>query len=271
MGAKLEIIVCGAAGRMGRRIVALASRDPDVRLAGAIEAAGHPELGRDAGELAGVGTLGLALVPELAPVAARNRVCLDFTSAEASLEHLRTAAGAGMAMLVGSSGLSSEQRAEAQRLSADTATLVTANVSLGITVLTQLVEQAVAALGPGFDCEIVELHHNRKKDAPSAPALALAAAAAGAAGQDPEASLVLARQGMTGERSAGEIGVVALRGGDSAGEHTVMLAGEGERLELTHRALSRDCLAAGALRAARWLAGRPPGLYSMRDVIGSQP
>ena len=142
------------------------------------------------------------------------------------------------------------------------------NMSLGVNVLLDLVSDAVRRLGPDFDCEIVELHHGRKKDAPSGTALALADAAARAAGLDPDKDLVLAREGLVGERSDREIGVVALRGGDAAGEHTVMLLGTGERIELTHRASSRDCFAAGAVRAAVWLSGQRPGMYGMRDVLG---
>lgn len=141
-------------------------------------------------------------------------------------------------------------------------------MSVGVNALLGLVAEAVKRLGPAFDVEIVELHHNKKKDAPSGTAIALAEAAAQAASLDPAKALTLAREGLTGERRPGEIGVVALRGGDNIGEHTVMLIGTGERVELVHRASSRDCLAAGAVRAGAWLYGKPPGLYSMRDVLG---
>ncbi len=267
MAEPFSLIVCGAAGRMGRCIIALASQRPDLEVKAAIEAPGHPAVGSDAGDVAGAGSLGVAVGDDLAAVISPQAVCLDFSSAEASLANMRLASDQTAPIVIGSTGFSPAQQEEAEKLATGMPTIMAANVSLGINVLLELVGQAVRRLGPGFDCEIVEIHHNRKKDAPSGTALALAEAAALAGGQNPEDSLVLARQGMVGARTESEIGVVALRGGDTAGEHTVMLAGAGERLELTHRALSRDCLASGAIRAAIWLTGRPAGLYSMQDVL----
>jgi len=253
---------------MGRRIVALAQDDRGARVVGALEAAGNPTLGTDAGELAGVGKLGVPITDDLAALAGPETVIVDFSTADASLVNLRVAADAGAPIVVGSTGFAKEQRAEAEQLSRSMPTLIAPNMSLGVNVLISLVEDAVKRLGAGFDCEIVEVHHNKKKDAPSGTALALGEAAARAGGRDPDQALVLAREGLTGERTAEEIGVVALRGGDAAGEHTVMMLGTGERIELVHRAATRDCFASGAIRAATWLAGREPGLYSMRDVIG---
>jgi len=267
-GESVAIVVCGAAGRMGRRIVALATENPGARVVGAVETAACRDLGADAGELAGVGRIGVEITADLAATASPNAVIVDFSHADATLANLQTAADHGAPIVVGTTGLSREQRAEAEALSARMPTLIAPNMSLGVNVLLSLVEDAVRRMGDGFDCEIFELHHNRKKDAPSGTALALAEAAARASGRDPERDLVLSREGMTGERGKREIGVVALRGGDAVGEHTVMLIGTGERIELTHRAASRDCLASGAVRAAIWLAGKPAGLYSMRDVIG---
>jgi 4-hydroxy-tetrahydrodipicolinate reductase len=263
----VDIVVCGAAGRMGRRIIALAAADPRARVVGAVEAARNASLGADAGELAGVGALGVAVTEDLSALARPDAVIIDFTYADVTPHHVGIAAEAGAPIVVGTTGLSKEQRSEVERLAARMPTLFAPNMSLGVNVLLSLVEDAVRRMGDGFDCEIVELHHNRKKDAPSGTALALAEAAARASGRDPEHDLVLSRAGMTGERNKQEIGVLALRGGDAVGEHTVMLIGTGERLELTHRATSRDCLASGAVRGALWLADRPAGLYSMRDVI----
>ncbi len=262
--ASVPLVVAGASGRMGRRIIALAQEDPAFSVAGAFEAEGHPAVGRDAGELAGVGTIGV----EIGDRPREGGVLVDFTSAAASLSHLRWAADHGVAIIVGSTGFSAEQRAEAERLAVSMPTLIAPNMSLGVNVLISLVEDAVARAGDGFDCEVLELHHGRKKDAPSGTALALAEAAAAARGLDADRCLVTARSGMVGERRADEIGVVALRGGDAVGEHTVLLIGTGERIELTHRAASRDCLASGALTAAAWIHGKGPGLYRMRDVIG---
>lgn len=267
MSAVVDLVICGAAGRMGRRIVALAAEDARVRVVGAVEARGQAGVGADAGELAGIGTSGVRVGDDLDAVVGPSTVIVDFTAAEASLAHLRIAAKKRAPIVIGSTGFTPEQRAETERLSAGTATLIAANMSLGVNVLLGLVEEAARRLGPAFDCEIFELHHGRKKDAPSGTALALAEAAARGKSLDPATSFRLAREGMTGERPRDEIGVVALRGGDAVGEHTVMLIGAGERVELTHRATSRDCLASGAIHAAAWLAGHKPGLYSMRDVL----
>ncbi len=262
-----KIIVCGAAGRMGRRIIALAREQDGITISAAVEAPGSPALGSDAGVLAGVGPIGIEIVDDYTAVVDSSTVSLDFTAPPASMAHVRAAAAAGAAIIVGTSGLSREQRDEIETLAASMPAIIAANMSRGINVLISLVADAVNRLGAGYDCEIVEIHHNRKKDSPSGTAIALAEAACQAADLNPAEAILPARAGMVGERKEGEIGVFGLRGGDNVGEHTVMLLGAGERLELTHRAASRDCLAAGAIAAARWLAGRPPGLYSMQDVV----
>lgn len=267
---RIPLVVAGAAGRMGRRIVALAEADGRARVAGAVEAPGSEAVGKDAGALAGIGPLGVPVRDDVQAAladAGAGAVLVDFTAPEASLANARAAAGRGLATVVGTTGLEPGQRAELEALADRSAILVSANMSVGVNVLLALVGEAVRRLGPAFDIEIVEVHHGKKKDAPSGTALALAEAAAAAAKLSPSEAFTLSRQGLTGERRAGEIGVVALRGGDNVGEHTVMLLGAGERIELVHRASSRDCLAAGAVRAAVWIAGRSPGLYSMRDVL----
>lgn len=267
----VPLIVLGAGGRMGRRILALADAGDDTRVVGAVEIAGSHLVGRDAGELAGTSALGVTVVADFAVAVAtseRGAVAIDFTAPEAALEHARHAAAAGTPIVIGTTGLTREQRGELEALAERTPLLLSANMSIGVNVLLGLVGEAVRLLGPAFDVEIVEVHHNKKKDAPSGTALALGEAAATAAGVDPASAFTLAREGITGERKKGEIGIVALRGGDNIGEHTVMLLGAGERLELSHRASSRDCLAAGAVRAGAWLFGKGPGLYSMKDVLG---
>lgn len=266
--AATRIAVCGAAGRMGRRIMALAHADAAAVVAGALEAPGNPAIGSDAGGLAGVGNLGIAVTDDFSTLLTAGNVIVDFTSAEATVEHVRAAAACGNAIVVGASGFTAEQRAEMEGMADRLPILIAANMSVGVTVLLTLVEDAVRRLGPDFDCEIVEIHHNKKKDSPSGTALALGEAAANARGLDPAKAMVLAREGMVGERTDDEIGIVALRGGDAAGEHTVMLVGTGERVELIHRASSRDAFASGAVAAAKWLDGKPAGLYSMRNVIG---
>ena len=268
MSDRVPLVVCGAAGRMGRLLVALAREDPHLAVVGAVEAAAHPALGRDAGEVAGGPALGVTVVGELGPVCRPEHVVLDFTAPEAALAHARVAVERGAGLVVGTTGLSPEQDRELRARAGRTRAVIAPNMSVGVTVLTELVAQAARLLGDGFEAEIVELHHHDKKDAPSGTALALGRAIAAARGQDFARLGVLARQGLVGARSRQEIGVVALRAGDVVGDHTVVFGGLGERLELVHRAQSRECLARGALRAARWVAEQRPGLYSMRDVLG---
>ena len=268
MSEPVPVVVCGAAGRMGRLLLALARDDARLRVAGAIEAPGHPVIGRDAGEVAGGPPLGFAVRGELGPICAPEHVVLDFTVPEATVAHVRVAAERGAGLVVGTTGFDARQRDELRTLAARTRTVWAANMSVGVTVLTELVSAAARLLDPSYEAEIVEIHHHAKRDAPSGTALALGRAVAAARGQDFERSAVLAREGLVGARRPDEIGIVGLRAGDAVGDHTVVFGGLGERIELTHRAQSRDGLARGALRAALWVAARPPGVYSMRDVLG---
>lgn len=268
MSAPVPLIVCGAAGRMGRAITALIAAQPGARLRAAIEAPGNPALGEDAGTLAGIAPLGVAVSDDYAAAATPGTVTLDFTAAPAAVAHLRIAAASGAGIVIGTTGFSPAETVELDELAARTRCVIAANMSVGVNVLLMLVEQAARVLGAGFDAEIVEMHHRLKVDAPSGTALALGRAAAAGLQRDFEASKRLSREGIVGARSDAEIGIVALRGGDVVGDHTVVFAGMGERIELTHRAHSRDCLARGAVRAGLWLAGKPVGRYSMRDVLG---
>ena len=264
----VPMIVCGAAGRMGRALTALIHADPGAHLHAGIEAVGHPALGQDAGTLAGTAPLGVPLTHDYARAATSGTVTLDFTVAAAAVEHLRVAVANGAGIVIGTTGYSADEQRELDRLAPRTRCVVAANMSVGVNVLLKLVEAGAAALGDGFDAEIVEIHHRMKVDAPSGTALALGRAVAAGLGRDFDASKRLAREGIVGQRTDTEIGIVALRGGDVVGDHTVVFAGMGERLELTHRSQSRDCLARGAVRAGVWLAGKPLGRYSMRDVLG---
>jgi 4-hydroxy-tetrahydrodipicolinate reductase len=265
----LGVVVCGAAGRMGRLLVTLAREgSARLRVAGAIEAPGHPALGRDAGEVAGGGVLGVRVGDDLAAACRPEHVVLTFAAPAATVDHVRIAAGRGAGLVVGTTGLDRNQDREMRALAARTRSVIAANYSIGIAVLTELVTTAARLLDPSFEAEIVEVHHHAKQDAPSGTALALGRAVAAARGQSFEGAATLARQGQVGPRRADEIGVVALRAGDAVGDHTVLFGGFGERIELTHRAQSRECLARGALRAAMWVADRQPGVYSMRDVVG---
>ncbi|MDX2167621.1 MAG: 4-hydroxy-tetrahydrodipicolinate reductase [Deltaproteobacteria bacterium] len=265
---RTPIVVCGAAGRMGRAITGLIAAEPQARLAAAVEMPGHPALGQDAGVLAGGAPLGVVLTSDYAAAAQPDTVTLDFTAAPAAIEHLRSAVANQAGIVIGTTGFSADEQRELDQLAPRTRCVVAANMSVGVNVLMQLVERAAQVLGDGFDVEIVEVHHRMKVDAPSGTALALGRSAAAGFGRDFDQVKRLAREGIVGKRTDPEIGIVALRGGDVIGDHTVVFAGMGERLELSHRAQSRDCLARGALRAGLWLAGQPVGRYSMREVLG---
>jgi len=253
---------------MGRTLIGLISQEPAAHLHAAIEASGHPTIGQDAGVLAGGASLGVPVGDDYARAVKPGTVTLDFTVPAAALDHLRVAAEQGAGIVIGTTGYSADEQRELDRLAPQTRCVVAANMSVGVNVLLKLVQAAAAALGGGFDPEIVEIHHRMKVDSPSGTALALGRAVAAGLGRDFDRSKRLAREGIVGKRSAEEIGIVALRGGDVVGDHTVVFSGMGERIELTHRAQSRDCLARGAVRAGIWLASQPVGRYSMTDVLG---
>jgi 4-hydroxy-tetrahydrodipicolinate reductase len=263
-----NIVVAGAAGRMGNRIVACLADVSDLRLVAALEAPGHAALGRDAGELAGVGRTGVSVGADAAAEITRDRVLIEFSVPEASLAHLRLVAQAGARAVIGTTGFSAAQRAEIGDLAKRAAILWSPNMSVATNVAFKLLATMAKALGDEYDVEITEIHHRFKKDAPSGTALRMAEVVAGALGRDLDQVAVYGRQGLPGERTKPEIGILSLRSGDVVGEHTVSFGTLGERLELTHRAHNRDTYARGALRAARFIVGRPPGLYSMADVLG---
>jgi 4-hydroxy-tetrahydrodipicolinate reductase len=254
------VVVCGALGRMGRRILALCHADPELRLAGATVRPGSPQAGSQ--------VHGVTLREDLPAAATGADVIIDFTTPVHAIGAARLAADAGVALVVGTTGLGADAHAALEAAAQRVPVVWAPNMSVGVNLLAALVDRASRALGAGWDAEIVELHHRHKRDAPSGTALALAEAAARARGLDPHAARRSVRDGDVGARPDGEIGVMALRGGDVVGEHTVFFLGGGERLELTHRATDRDVFARGALRAARWAVGRPPGLYGMREVLG---
>jgi 4-hydroxy-tetrahydrodipicolinate reductase len=261
MGEVRRVLVVGARGRMGECVRAALAREPGLRLSAALEAPGHPELGRSLEHAIRLGDDARAAISAC-------DVAIDFSQPASTLAVLRIAAEAGKAYVTGTTGFSEEQRAELLQLARRTPLVHAPNFSVAVAVLGWLVREAVARLGPGYDAEIVELHHAAKRDAPSGTALRLAEAVAEGRGERPGDRLVLERAGEIGARPPGAIGVQALRGGDNPGEHTVMLLGRGERLELAHRAQTRDHFAEGAVRAARWLAGRPPGWYRFEQVLG---
>lgn len=264
----VDIVVAGAAGRMGNRIVACLAGLPDLRLVAALEAPGHAAIGRDAGELAGIGKAGVSVGVDAAAEIMRDRVLIEFSVPEASLAHLRLVAQNGARAVIGTTGFSAEQRAEIGELAKRAPIVLSPNMSVATNVAFKLLATMAKALGDDYDIEITEIHHRFKKDAPSGTALRMAEVIAEALGRDLDQVAVYGRQGLPGERTRPEIGILSLRSGDVVGEHTVSFGTLGERLELVHRAHNRDTYARGAVRAARFIAGRPPGLYSMADVLG---
>ncbi len=266
----IRVIVAGAAGRMGRQVGEMVSRHPRLAYAAAFEAPGNSAIGQDAGLLATGTANGVAIAEGLAAVIDQGEVIIDFTFHQATMEFARLAAQHNRAMVIGTTGLSADNLAELRRLSAHFPCVQAPNMSVCVNVLFKLAKKTAAILGDEYDVEILEAHHNKKKDAPSGTALKLAEMAAEGLGRDLDSVAVLARQGIIGERRPGEIGIQTIRAADIVGEHTVFFAGTGERLELVHRAHSRDHFARGAATAAAWLAGRENGMYSMFDVLGLQ-
>ncbi len=261
----IRLIVDGAAGRMGRRIVALASEDPEVQVVAGFEKPGHPDLGKDLGFLAGLGDLGVALSARR-DVAADAAV--DFSAADSALEMIGWCAKHGVAIVVGTTGLGDEGARQLDAAAKHVPCLMAPNMSLGVNVLLRVVADVARALGDAYDVEIVESHHRFKKDAPSGTALALGESVAAALGRKLAEVGVHGRKGMVGERTAKEIGFHAVRCGDAVGDHTVIFGGLGERIEVKHIASSRDTFGRGALRAAKFLAGKPPGRYTIAQVLG---
>ncbi|WP_119167761.1 4-hydroxy-tetrahydrodipicolinate reductase [Algihabitans albus] len=264
--ARIGILGCG--GRMGRQLLAGVLDTPGARLAGGSERPDSAAVGQDLGVLAGRDALGLSAIEDPAALFAASDLVIDFTLPTATALHAALAAEHRTALVVGTTGLLEEQLAELERAAQEVAVLRAANMSLGVNLLIELVTQAAAKLDEAYDIEIVEMHHRHKVDAPSGTALELGEAAAAGRNVDLDDSGVRVRDGHTGPRRAGTIGFATLRGGDVAGDHTVIFATEGERLELGHRASSRQVFVQGALKAALWLRGKPAGLYSMRDVLG---
>jgi len=262
----VRIGITGATGRMGRELVRLVAASDAAVLSGATDRADAPGMGENLRDETGA-SLGVRLDSETESLFVISDVVIDFSAPEATLEFARLSAETGTALVTGTTGLSAGQQRDIEAAAENAPILQAANFSLGIAVMRRLVEQAAAALGPAFDIEILEMHHNRKVDAPSGTALAMGQSAAKGRGLDLDRVAMRGRDGMTGPRGETEIGFAALRGGDVAGEHSVIFAGQGERLELTHRAGNRAIFARGAIAAAIWLANKPAGLYGMEDML----
>ena len=264
----LKIAVTGAAGRMGATLVRHIYAHADCTLVGASETPGHTALGKDVGALAGLGEIGVRLSDNPDTAFADAEAIIDFTSPVASLAHAKIAASHSLIHVIGTTGLNADEEREIAKAAARAVIVKSGNMSLGVNLLAALTREAARHLGEEFDIEIVEMHHRHKVDAPSGTALLLGAAAAAGRGAALDKLAVHGRQGPTGPRPRGAIGFASLRGGSVVGDHTVILAGDSERIELTHRAEDRGIFARGALKAALWGRGRPPGLYSMADVLG---
>ncbi len=268
MTSSLRVAVVGAAGRMGGAIIRLLTTTPGLQLVAAVDRPGSSSVGQDAGALAGVPSTGVRVQDQLAAALATSgaQVVIDFSSPQSSPQVAETCARAQVAVVIGSTGLDPASRERISAAAGSVPVVMAPNMSVGVNVLFKIVEDVTRALGTDYQVDVLEAHHRLKKDAPSGTALRLADAVA--AGREGPSPLRHAREGLIGERPPEEIGMAVLRGGDVVGEHTVYFFGEGERVELTHRATSRDQFARGALRAAQWLAGRAPGLYDMQDVLG---
>ncbi len=265
--AELRIGIAGCGGRMGRMVALELLETKGTRLAGGIDVAGSPYLGRDLGELAGVGALGIKAGTDALGLFRASGAVIDFSAPAASVGHAKIAAATGKPLVIGTTGLDAAQEGALKQAARKAPILWAPNMSVGVNLLLELVREAAARLGADYDIEILEMHHRYKVDAPSGTALALGRAAAAGRGVDLGKKRVLRREGMTGPRQPGDIGFAVLRGGDEVGCHKVLFAGPGEVVELAHRATSRRVFARGAVRAALWLAKRKPGLYSMADVL----
>ena len=268
MASATKLIITGAAGRMGNRLVSLSQESPHFSLVGATEGKGHPAIGRDIGEVAGCGAVGVSLTEDLAAILPSADVVIDFTAPAATLHHLEQVVHESRAIVIGTTGFSPEELAKLRALACSIPCVCAPNMSVGINVLLEVVGKVAQTLGEDFDIEVIEAHHHQKKDAPSGTALKLAEALAAAMERDLKKVGVFARHGMIGERKPGEIGMQTIRAGDIVGDHTILFGGLGERIEITHRAHNRDPFVRGALRAAEWVRSQPPGLYTMADVLG---
>ena len=263
----LRIAIAGASGRMGRMLIEAVLASPDLVLSGALDRADSPALGQDAGAALGRPT-GVVVGADLRAGLAGADVLIDFTRPEGTLAHLEACRELGVRAVVGTTGIDAAGKARIAEIARAIGIVFAPNMSVGVNVVLKLLDLAARTLGSGYDVEVVEVHHRHKVDAPSGTALAMGEAVARASGRDLARDGVFERHGHTGERRPGSIGFAALRGGDIVGDHTVLFAGTGERIEITHRSASRANYAEGSLRAARFVAARAPGLYGMDDVLG---
>jgi 4-hydroxy-tetrahydrodipicolinate reductase len=264
---RLRIAIAGASGRMGRMLIEAVLAAPDCLLAGALDIADSPALGQDAGAFAGRST-GVTITSDLRQGLAQAQLLIDFTRPEGTLAHLAVCRALGVKAVIGTTGFTPAQKAEITDHAGQIALMMAPNMSVGVNVMLKLLDQAARALNTGYDIEVIEAHHRHKVDAPSGTALQIGEVLAHALGRDLKDCAVYARHGVTGERDPSSIGFATIRGGDIVGDHTVLFAGTGERIEISHKSSSRATYAQGSLRAARFLASRDHGLFDMNDVLG---
>ena len=264
----VRVGVCGAAGRMGKTILEVCNETDNVEIAAAIEYKGSSMIGLDAGEQAGIGKIGVEITDDIAKVSDQIDVLIDFTIASSLTENLEKCHAAGKCMVIGTTGLDDEQRELINKMAKDIAIVFAPNMSIGVNLCLKLLEMAAQVIGEESDIEIIEAHHRHKKDAPSGTALRMGEVIADTLGRNLKECAVYGREGVTGERDKNTIGFATIRAGDIVGEHTVMFASAGERVEITHKATSRKTFASGAVRAAQWLAEKDKGLFDMQDVLG---
>ncbi len=264
----LRVAITGAAGRMGKTLIEACHQADGCQLSAAVERAGMSLIGADAGELAGIGTQGVSLVDDIASVVNDFDVLIDFTSIESTLYNLEVCKQNKKHIIIGTTGFSDEQKSMIKAAAEETAVVFAPNMSVGVNLCLKLLQMAASVLNEDYDIEVIEAHHRHKVDAPSGTALRMGEVVAETLGRDLKDCAVYGREGQTGARDPQTIGFETIRAGDVVGEHTVMFATEGERVEITHKASSRMTFAKGAIRAARWLQNKDKGLYDMRDVLG---
>ncbi len=264
----IKTAIAGIAGKMGGRILSLIREEEGIKIIGATERQGHPIIGKDVGVYAGGDQIGVLVSDKIEEAAFDADVIVDFTSPGAALSNAEYASKTGKAMVIGTTGFSEYEKKELESLAKGFPCVISPNMSIGVNVMFEVAKRLAQLLGDGFDVEIIEAHHRFKADAPSGTALRLGEVVAEALGRDFREAARFERYGRIGERKGDEIGIQTIRGGDIVGEHTLIFCGIGERLELTHRALSRDNFARGAIRALKWVVGKPPGIYTMKEVLG---
>ncbi|HEX3034338.1 MAG TPA: 4-hydroxy-tetrahydrodipicolinate reductase [Thermodesulfobacteriota bacterium] len=264
----VKVAVAGVAGRMGGRILSLLQDESEIIVVGATEREGHPALGKDVGMVIGSGELKVQVLNRIDEAAAGADVIIDFTTPDTTLRNAEYVSRTHKGMIIGTTGFSEEEKRRLEKLAGNFPCVLSPNMSVGVNVMFEIAKRIAELLGNGFDIEIIEAHHKHKADSPSGTALRLGEAVAEATRRDFKEVARFERYGRIGERKRDEIGIQTVRGGDIVGEHTVMYCGIGERIELTHRALNRDNFARGAIRALKWVVGKPPGIYTMKDVLG---